>query len=67
MESIEMMAPDQEPEEKKVEVDDVMNLLVAVNATVETLGNEITELVKGMKTEPKEPEKEPEENTDEAE
>ena len=67
MESIEMMAPDQEPEEKKVEVDDVMNLLVTLNSTVETLGNEIMELVKGMKTESKEPEKEPEENTDEVE
>ena len=67
MESIEMMAPDHEPEEKKVEVDDVMNLLVAVNAAVETLGNEIMELVKGMKTEPKEPEKTPEENPEEAE
>ena len=67
MESIEMMAPDQEPEEKKVEVDDVMNLLVTLNSTVETLGNEIMELVKGMKTESKEPEKEPEENPDEVE
>ena len=67
MESIEMMAPDQEPEEKKVEVDDVMNLLVTLNATVETLGNEIMELVTGMKTEPKEPEKEPEEKPDEVE
>jgi len=67
MESIEMMAPDQEPEENTDEVDDVMNLLVAVNAAVETLGNEIMELVKGMKTEPKEPEKTPEENPEEAE
>lgn len=64
MESIEMMAPDQEPEEKKVEVDDVMNLLVTLNSTVETLGNEILELVKGMKTEL---EKEPEEKPDEVE
>ena len=59
MESIEMMAPDQEPEEKKVEVNDIMNLLVSLNATVETLGNDITELVGSLKT--------PEENPEEAE
>lgn len=59
MESIEMMAPDQEPEEKKVELTDIMNLLVSLNATVETLRNEITELIGSMKT--------PEENPEEAE
>ena len=59
MESIEMMAPDQEPEEKKVELTDIMNLLVSLNATVETLGNEIPELIGSMKT--------PEENPGEAE
>ena len=59
MESIEMMAPDQEPEEKKVELTDIMNLLISLNATVETLGNEITELIGSMKT--------PEENPGEAE
>ena len=63
MESIEMMAPDQEPEEKKVEVNDIMNLLVSLNATVETLGNEITELIGSMKT----PDQDPEENPEEAE
>ena len=59
MESIEMMAPDQEPEEKKVKVTDIMNLLVSLNATVETLGNEITKLTGSMKT--------PEENPGEVE
>ena len=59
MESIEMMAPDQEPEEKKVELPDIMNLMVSLNATVETLGNEITELIGSLKT--------PEENPEEAE
>ena len=59
MESIEMMAPDQEPEETKVELTDIMNLMVSLNATVETLGNEITELIGSMKT--------PEENPEEAE
>ena len=59
MESIEMMAPDQEPEETKVELTDIMNLMVSLNATVETLGNEITELIGSMKT--------PEENPWEAE
>jgi len=67
MESIEMMAPDQEPEEKKVEVDDVMNLLVSLNATVETLGNEVTELVGSMKTQKENPDQETEENPEEAE
>ena len=59
MESIEMMAPDQEPGEKKVELTDIMNLMVSLNATVETLGNEITELIGSMKT--------PEEKPDEVE
>lgn len=67
MESIEMMAPDQEPEEQTVEVTDVMNLLVSLNATVETLGNEITELIGSMKTPDKKPDQEPEENSEEAE
>lgn len=66
MESIEMMAPDQEPT-KKVEVTDIMNLLVSLNATVETLGNEVTELVGSMKTQKKNPDQEPEENPEEAE
>ena len=67
MESIEMMAPDQEPEEKKVEVTDIMNLLVSLNATVETLGNEITELTGSMKTPDEKPDQEPEEKPDEVE
>ena len=66
MESIEMMAPDQEPEDKKVEVNDIMNLLVSLNATVETLGNEITELI-SMKTQEEKPDQEPEEKPDEVE
>ena len=67
MESIEMMAPDQEPEEKKVEVNDIMNLLVSLNATVETLGNEITELIGSVKTPEEKPDQDPEENPEEAE
>ena len=75
MESIEMMAPDQEPEENTVEVNDIMNLLISLNATVETLGNEITELTGSMKTpgakpneDPdKKPNEEPEENPEEVE
>lgn len=67
MESIEMMAPDQEPEEKKVEVTDIMNLLVSLNATVETLGNAITELTGSMKTPDEKPDQEPEEKPDEVE
>lgn len=67
MESIEMMAPDQEPEEKKVELTDIMNLLISLNATVETSGNEITELIGSMKTQKKNPDQEPEENPGEAE
>ena len=67
MESIEMMAPDQEPEEKKVEVPDIMNLLVSLNATVETLGNEITKLAGSLKTPDEKPDQKPEENPKEAE
>ena len=67
MESIEMMAPDQEPEEKKVELTDIMNLLVSLNATVETRENEITELIGSMKTSKEKPDQEPEENPEEAE
>ena len=67
MESIEMMAPDQEPEEKKVEVNDIMNLLVSLNATVETLGNEITELIGSVKTPEEKPDQDPEEKPEEAE
>ena len=67
MESIEMMAPDQEPTEKKVEVNDIMNLLVSLNATVETLGNEITELIVSMKTPEEKQDQEPEEKPDEVE
>lgn len=67
MESIEMMAPDQEPEETKVELTDIMNLLVSLNATVETLGNEITELIGSMKTSEEKPNQEPEEKPDEVE
>ena len=67
MESIEMMAPDQEPEEKKVELTDIMNLLVSLNATVETLGNETTELIGSMKTQKENHDQEPEENPEKAE
>lgn len=67
MESIEMMAPDHEPEEKKVELTDIMNLLVSLNATVETRENEITELIGSMKTQKENPDQEPEENPEEAE
>ena len=67
MESIEMMAPDQEPEEKKVELPDIMNLMVSLNATVETLGNEITELIGSVKTPEEKPDQDPEENPEEAE
>lgn len=67
MESIEMMAPDQEPEENTDEVNDIMNLLVSLNATVETLGNEITELIGSMKTPEENTDQEPEENHEEAE
>lgn len=66
MESIEMMAPDQdqEPEETKVEVTDIMNLLVSLNATVETLGNEIIELNGSLKTPNEDPNKKPNEDPD---
>lgn len=67
MESIEMMAPDQEPEENTDEVNDIMNLLVSLNATVKTLGNEITELIRSMKTPEENTDQEPEENHEEAE
>lgn len=67
MESIEMMAPDQEPEETKVEVTDIMNLLVSLNATVETLGNEVTELVGSVKTPEEKPDEDPGEKPEEAE
>ena len=67
MESIEMMAPDQEPTETKVEVTDIMNLLVSLNATVETLGNEITELTGSMKKPEEEPNEDPDKKPEEAE
>ncbi|MCK9171722.1 MAG: hypothetical protein M0P01_15030 [Treponema sp.] len=67
MESIEMMSPDQEPEENTVEVNDIMNLLVSLNATVETLGNEITELIGSVKTPEEKPNEDPDKNPEEVE